>query len=163
MSRECVVSRIPSGDAVAGRGVIGWCLRLACGVLLAGLCMGPGCQNPLDLCVDQSPIDPSLEDRVEAASAALIASDGHDYGPITDLLEEHYGDEATTTWICSAFTDAPHCLRITAVNIQADHLDPQWQQHFCELEKLAWESFSDDGTAEGQFQDCMAGLPFLAY
>lgn len=120
--------------------------------------MGLGCQGPLDFC-----IAPSLEDRVEAASAALLTSGGHDYGPITDLLEEYYGDEATSAWICSAFMDTPHCLRITAVNIQADHPDPAWQQHFCELEKLAWELLTDAGTADGHFQDCTAGLPFLAY
>ncbi len=138
--------------------------------LLAAVCMGLMCQG--DRGSDRPLIDEQLSSRIDAASDALTASGGHDYGLITELLEEFYGDEETTAQICSQFIDPPHCFRIAAVNIQIDNLDPQWQQLFCELEKQAWEAYpwgseqtreQIEDTATGHFDECMMGLPFLAY
>lgn len=138
--------------------------------LLAAVCMGLMCQG--DGGSDRPLTDEQLSARIDAASDALTPSGGHDYGPITELLEEYYGDEETTAQICSQSIDPPHCLRIAAVNVQESNLDPKWQEQFCTLEKQAWEAYpwgseqtleQIEDTAAGHFDECMMGLPFLAY
>ncbi len=150
-------------------GAVRWLPRLLGCALVAWACAGircdgqPACNGP----IAQLPLDA----RIAAAEAALRASDGHDYSEITELFRECYGDEEATTYICTQFIDAPHCFRITEVSIQGENTEPQWRDLFCESERQAWESsaWGDGMTSEqitqaaGEYYDeCMAGLPFLA-
>lgn len=145
-----------------------WCLGAVAGALVVYACMG--CDYTLG---PGGPIDrASLDVRIAAASDAVVNSGGHDYEPLSSLLEAYVGDVETTAYICGAFIDPPHCFRIAAVNVQDDDLDPAWQAQFCEFEKQAWEEFpwgsetpqqQIDETVSGHFEECMLGLPFFVY
>ncbi len=154
------MSRLSHSGCAGLRSVARHCVTVVWCALAATAFPGLMCQG--DPNSGQPVVDAQLAARVEAASDALVVSDGHEYGPIIDLLEEYYGDEEMTASICGMFAEPTSCLRIAAVNIRTEGSDSQWQQHLCEWERLAWQSVTDDAGDEGHFQDCMAGIPFLA-
>jgi hypothetical protein len=165
------VARLTGPILTAVRRVSRGCSLSACYALLAWACCGLACDGGSPRVIDGQTTQATIEERVAAASAALYASSGHDYGPITELLRDYYGDEETTAAICGAFADPPNCLRIAAVNVQGNSIDAQWQEHFCQLERQAWEAFpwssgtpqqQIDETADEHFEECMMGMPFVA-